>query len=147
MSIAAMLSKINPLIPLIAAVVCNASAQTSAISEFGEQSAMYVGSCLGLEYLKKRHCPTVTAVDYKSCMKQAEDLLPHRLRTEFKQAITMNEREMHSTVADGIDRGYAKSVSLLNGDKNSACSNYATSMNTVVYLKYEELKRIATRIK
>lgn len=122
-------------------------AQGNAKEEFGEQSAMYVGSCLGLEYLKKRHCPTVTAIDYKSCMRQAEDLLPNRMRNEFRQAMTMNEREMHSTVADGIDRGYSKSVSLLNGDKNSACSNYATSMNTVVYLKYEELKRIAIRIK
>lgn len=122
-------------------------AQGNPKEEFGEQSAMYVGSCLGIEYLKKRHCPTVTAIEYKSCIKQAEDLLPQRLRAEFSQAMAMSDRDLHTTISDAVDRGYSKSVSLLNGDKNSACSNYATSMNTVVYLKYEELKRIATRIK
>jgi hypothetical protein len=121
--------------------------QPSAITEFGEQSAMYVGSCLGLEYLKKRHCPSVSAIDYKSCIKSAEELLPQRMRSEFRQAMALNDSEMHGTISPAIDKGYANSVSLLNGDKAAACSNYATSMNTVVYLKIEELKRIAGRIK
>jgi hypothetical protein len=108
---------------------------------------MYVGSCLGLEYLKKRHCPSVSAIDYKSCIKSAEELLPQRMRSEFRQAMALNDSEMHGTISPAIDKGYANSVSLLNGDKAAACSNYATSMNTVVYLKIEELKRIAGRIK
>jgi hypothetical protein len=123
------------------------SAQPSAVTEFGEQSAMYVGSCLGLEYLKKRHCQSVSAIDHKTCIKNAEELLPQRMRSEFRKAMALNDSDMHGTISPAIDKGYAKSVSLLNGDKAAACSNYATSMNTVVYLKFEELKRIGVRMK
>jgi hypothetical protein len=61
--------------------------------------------------------------------------------------MALNDSDMHATISPAIDKGYLKSVSILNGDKAAACSNYATSMNTVVYLKFEELKRIAGRIR
>lgn len=132
---------------IILMLTCCRNVSASPVAEFGEQSAIFVASCLSVDYLKKRHCPSISTIDYKSCISRAEDLLPQRMRVEFRQAMATNDRELHSTISEGIDRGYSKSVDLLNGDKNSACSNYATSLNTVVYMKYEEMKRIAQRIK
>jgi hypothetical protein len=128
--------------------LCNLSiAQQSSKSEFGEQAAIYVGSCLGQEYLKRKHCPSVSAIDHRSCIASAELLLPQRLRSEFRRAIAQNDLEMHMIISSAIDRGYEKSVSLLNGDKTAACSNYAAIMKTAASLKFEELERIGARLK
>lgn len=122
------------------------NAQINAKEEFGEHAAMFVGSCLSLDLLKKRHCPNINSIDYKTCIRQAEDLLPQRLKSEFRSAMTQSDSYLRDMASSGIDQGFAKSLSIASSDRNLACTTYGTSINTVIHMKHEEIKRIATRV-
>ena len=122
-------------------------AQISAKEEFGEHAAMFVGSCLSLDFLKRRHCPNTNSIDYKTCVRQAEELLPQRLKSEFRSAMSQSDGYLRDMASSGTDRGFSKSLSIASGDRNLACTTYATSINTVIHMKHEEIKRIAARIK
>ena len=125
-----------------------ARAQISPKEEFGEQAAIFIGSCWAQQYLKKRYCPSITEASYNTCIDQTLVLLPtDKLRDEFRIAITSLDEEVKSNGASGVDRGFRKVLDQTGGNRSQACLGFSTSLITFTYSKHEELKRIARRLR
>jgi hypothetical protein len=116
------------------------------VEDFGEISAMYIGTCSGLEHLKKNYCHNLSSEPTLICINRALGLLPSKLRNEFapiykEQLVTIN-----SESSNGVDKGFAKTLNLVKHDKEKACFGYASSLNTMKYEKYEYLKKISRQL-
>ena len=54
------------------------------IEDFAEVSASYVGTCIGINYLKQTQCPKISTVDSQECINQANTLVHPKYRSIFK---------------------------------------------------------------
>jgi hypothetical protein len=116
------------------------------VEDFGEISAMYIGTCSGLEHLKKNYCYNSSSEPTLLCINRALDLLPSKLRNEFAPVYKEQLATISSESSNGVDKGFAKTLNLVKHDKEKACFGYASSLNTMKYEKYEYLKKISRQI-
>lgn len=121
--------------------------KASPIEDFAEISAMYIGTCIGLDYLKKNYCSSSSLISPKTCVNQTISLLPTKNQNEFASILKNQFNDLNQNATNGVDKGFAKVLVLVKNDSEKACFGYASSMNTMRYEKFEQLKQIAKQIK
>jgi hypothetical protein len=121
--------------------------QNNLLSNFGEVSAMYIGSCYAIEYLKHEKCRSIATLDPIQCQQKIVQLLPSRFKTEMDQTITRERQEIRKIAVSSVDIGFKKVMNTTNNDIEKSCLGYATVLNTYTFSQFEELKRIAKLIK
>jgi hypothetical protein len=119
----------------------------SPIEDFAEISAMYIGSCVATEKLKSQYCPNSSAVPPNSCITQVVDMLPTRHRKEFLAILKDQFSMIESESSNGVKKGFLKVMNLVNNDSEKACIGYGSSLNTMKYEKYQQLKLISKQIR
>ena len=117
------------------------------VEDFGEISAMYIGTCSGLEHLKKNYCHNSSSEPTLLCINRALNLLPSKLRNEFAPVYKEQLATINIESSNGVDKGFAKTLNLVKDDKEKACFGYASSLNTMKYEKFEQLRRIAKQLR
>ncbi len=124
-----------------------ANAQPALIEEFGAQSSVFIGTCLGTEFLKKNFCSSTIALDHKNCISEALAMLPLRMRADFEYAINQNYSLMHKTTSNAVERGYKSVLATFGQNGSEACIAYSASMHTAAEMKKLEIKKIASQIR
>ena len=119
----------------------------SPIEDFSEISAMYLGTCVATEKLKSQYCPKSSAASPNSCITQIVDLLPIRHRKEFLSILKEQFSMIETESSLGVKRGFVKVMGLFNNDSEKACISYGSSLNTMKYEKYQQLKLISNQIR
>ena len=118
----------------------------SPIEDFSEISGMYLGTCVATEKLKSQYCPNSSAAASNSCITQIVDLLPIRHRKEFLAILKDQFSMIETETSQGVKKGFLKVMGLFNNDSEKACISYASSLNTMKYEKYQQLKLISKQI-
>jgi hypothetical protein len=124
-----------------------AHSENTLMFNFGEVSAMYLGSCYAIEYLKNEKCRSIAALEPKQCQQRIIQLLPDKFRAEIDQMMTKEKQEIKENATYGVDVGFKKILNMTNNDLAKSCLGYATAMNTFAFSQFEELKRISKLIK
>ncbi len=135
-------------IPLILSLILiTTNCYANPIEDFGEISAMYLGTCSGLEHLKKNYCGNSSSEKTSICVNRTLDLLPSKMRNDFVSVYNEQIATINNESSNGVDKGFAKTLNLLKNDNEKACLSYASALNTMKYEKFEQLKRIARQLK
>ena len=129
------------------AFLISASAFAEPYEDFGEAAGMYIGSCYGLEHLKFKYCPQQSQVNPAKCVDNVTSLVPTADRNEASKIFNKTLASVKKNVIDSIDVGFNKVLAITKGDSEKACLGYGSSLNTVSYMKFEELKVISKRLK
>ena len=129
------------------AFVINASAVALPYEDFGEAAGMYIGSCYGLEYLKSKYCRQQSQVSPAKCVNNAISLVPSADKDEVSRMLNKAHTSLKTLATDSVDVGFNKALAMSVGDNEKACIGYGSALNTVSYMKYEELKVISKRLK
>ena len=135
------------LLLILSLLLITTNCYANPIEDFGEISAMYLGTCSGLEHLKKNYCRNSSSEKTSICINRTLDLLPSKMRNEFAPVYNEQIATINNESSNGVDKGFAKTLNLLKNDNEKACLSYASSLNTMKYEKFEQLKRIARQLK
>ena len=112
------------------------------IEDFAEVSAAYIGTCVGINYLKQAQCPKMSAVDPRECINQTIDLAHPKYRSPFMAELDKQIPIINREIPPYIAKGFSKTEQIFN-NKDSACISYGTSLMTMKNEKLGELKRIS----
>ena len=112
------------------------------IEDFAEVSASYIGTCIGINYLRQTQCPKLSSVDNQECINQANNLVHPKyksiFRVELDKQIPIIKRDIPPYIAKGFDK-----TEQIYKNKDSACIFYGASLLTMKSEKLGELKRIS----
>ena len=114
---------------------------------FGEASALYVGTCYGLEYLREKYCPNINLFIPELCVNAVLSFTPNKLKSDMRDLFVDKKDALILNARTGIDGGFQKTISMMNGDKEKSCITYGSSLVTVNTQLYEELKRFHGKLK
>jgi hypothetical protein len=135
------------LLSIFSLLLLTSYSEANPVEDFGEISVMYIGTCSGLEHLKKNYCHNSSSEPTLICINRALGLLPSKLRNEFAPVYNEQIAAINNESSNGVDKGFAKTLTLLKNDTEKACLSYASSLNTMKYEKFEQLKRIVKQFR
>lgn len=114
---------------------------------FGFVSGEYIGTCYGLEHLRKTKCSSITWYIPELCINAVLDLTPHTLKSEFKKDLENFHMQFLTNTRIGVDKAFKKTDDLTGGDITKSCLVYSSTLITKNYQLFEELKRIRSSFK
>lgn len=121
--------------------------QNSLMSNFGEVSALYLGTCYGIEYLQQAKCRSIVSQLPSNCQKKVVQLLPDKFKSELDQVMSNSKNELRRNATEAVEIGFKKVMGMTNNDLEKSCAGYGASLNTFAFSQYEELKRISKFLK
>jgi hypothetical protein len=68
--------------------------QNRLMSNFGEVSALYVGTCHGIEYLKQAKCQSIVSQPPSDCKQKVVQLLPDKFKAELDQVMSSLKNDL-----------------------------------------------------